>query len=123
MRYLCGIVLLALISALPANTQSGIATIHFYALDKFGVRHIPVYLDDNKIGTLHGRDVLEVPATPGKHTVHSSDKDSGIFLEVTEGGDYYVRVSLTEHGLRPQGRVDLVDPSQGKFEFAKVHKH
>jgi hypothetical protein len=123
MKHLYAIALLAVCFALPAKSQSDIATIHFYAPDKFGVRHLPLYVDEKTVGSLHGRDMIDVPTTPGKHTVHSSQKDSGIFLEVTAGGDYYVKVSLSEHGFPPPGRVDLVDPSQGKYELEKMKKH
>ena len=105
------------LAALPIHGQSKPATVHFYGDGYFGVRHVPLYVDGAKVGTLHGHEVVDVPVTPGKHTITSGDKKSGIFVEAADGGECYVKVSLGGSFVL-HGQVTLVDPGQGKFEVA-----
>lgn len=107
--------------ALAARAQSKTATVHFYGDGYFGARHVPLYIDDKKVGTLHGKEVIDVPVEAGKHSVASGDKKSGIFLQATEGGEYYVKVTLAGSFIL-HGQVTLVDPSQGQYEVQARRK-
>jgi hypothetical protein len=122
MQNICRIAGLMLMFVLPVNGQSGTATVHFYGEGGFGVRHVPLYIDEKKVGNLHGREIVDIPVTPGKHTVHSGEKLSGIYLDATEGGEFYVKVTLTTGGVVPHGQVALVDPAQGKYELETRQK-
>jgi hypothetical protein len=113
--------LLTLIFLASAYAQSKPATVHFYGDGYFGVRHVPLYVDGNKVGTLHGHEVVDVPVAAGKHTVYSGDKKSGIFIEAADGGDYYVKVTLGGTVVL-HGQVTLVDPSQGQYEVQARRK-
>jgi hypothetical protein len=113
--------LLLLLVAFSTNGQSAPATVHFYGDGYFGVRHVPLYIDGKKVGNLHGHEVMDVPLTAGKHSVYSGDKNSGIFVEAAEGGDYYVKVTLGGSFVL-HGQVTLVDPSQGQFEVQARRK-
>jgi hypothetical protein len=108
-------------SAVSIRSQSGRATVHFYGDGYFGVRHVPLYVDDKKVATLHGREVIDVPVLPGKHSIHSGDKHSGLFVEATENGDYYVKVSLGGSFVL-HGQVTLVEAQQGEYEVQVIRE-
>jgi hypothetical protein len=116
------VALMFLLFVLPALGQGRPATIHFYGDGYFGVRHVPLYVDGKKVGTLHGHEVVDVPILVGKHSVYSGDKQSGIFVEATDGADYYVKVTLGGNFIL-HGQVTLVDPAQGKFEVEARRKN
>jgi hypothetical protein len=112
---------LLLLLVVPAAGQSKPATLHFYGDGYFGTRHVPLYIDGKKVGTLHGREVIEIPLISGKHSVYSGDKNSGLFVEAVDGGDYYVKVTLGGSFVL-HGQVTLVDPDQGQFEVQAREK-
>jgi len=116
------VALLTLLFVLGVNAQSKPATIHFYGDGYFGARHVPLYIDDKKVGTLHGKEVIDVPVEARKHTVYSGDKKSGIFVQASEGGEYYVKVTLGGSFIL-HGQVTLVDPSQGQYEVEARRKN
>lgn len=120
-----GVLAGALYAQQPAqenHAQAKPAIVHFYGDGHFGVRHVPLYIDGNKVGNLHGNEVLDVPVVAGKHALSSGDKKSGVFLEAADGGEYYVKVTLSTGGFVPHGQVALIDPSQGQFEVEARRK-
>lgn len=113
--------LFVLFFILPAFGQSKPTIVHFYGDGYFGTRHVPLYIDGKKVDNLHGREVIDVPITPGKHTVQSGDNHSGIYLDATDGAQYYVKVTLGGSFIL-HGQVTLVDPAQGEFEVQTREK-
>lgn len=53
---------------------------------------------------------------PGKHTIRSNDKASGVEIEMKAGLDYYIRIDMQEGFWKGHGRLTLVLPEQGAFE-------
>ena len=119
---LAGGVLFAQQIAQEKQTEPKPATVHFYGDGYFGARHVPLYIDDKKVGNLHGHEVVDVLVMAGKHTVRSGDKKSGIFLETANGNEYYVKITLGGSFVL-HGEVTLVDPSQGQFEVQARRKN
>ena len=98
------------------------ATIYFYRAKRFqGSALKPsVFIDDAPVGNLHNGDSLRFSLKPGKHRVYSTDKSTGIDLEVKPGETYYVRVDILVGFWKGHVGVTLVDPQQGKYELGQV---
>ena len=111
----------------PTHASRGLrfgrpATIYFYRAKRFqGSALKPsVFIDDAPVGNLHNGDSLRFSLKPGKHRVYSTDKSTGIDLEVKPGETYYVRVDILVGFWKGHGGVTLVDPQQGKYELGQV---
>lgn len=98
------------------------ATVYFYRAKRFqGSALKPsVFVDDAAVGNLHNGDSLKFTLKPGKHRIYSTDKSTGIDLEVKPGGTYYVRVDILVGFWKGHGGVPLVDPQQGQYELGQV---
>lgn len=79
-----------------------------------------VFVDDAAVGNLHNGDSLKFTLKPGKHRIDSTDKSTGIDLEVKPGETYYVRVDILVGFWKGHGGVTIVDPQQGKYELGQV---
>jgi hypothetical protein len=98
------------------------ATVYFYRAKRFQGSAIKpsVFVDDAAVGNLHNGDSLKFSLKPGKHRIYSTDKSTGIDLEVKPGETYYVRVDILVGFWKGHGGVTLVDPQQGKYELGQV---
>jgi hypothetical protein len=105
-----------------ASDSDSPATIFFYRAKRFqGSALKPsVFVDDAPVGNLHNGDSLKFSLKPGKHRIYSTDKSTGIDLEVKPGETYYVRVDILVGFWKGHGGVTLVDPQQGKYELGQV---
>jgi hypothetical protein len=105
-----------------ASDSDSPATIFFYRAKRFqGSALKPsVFVDDAAVGNLHNGDSLKFSLKPGKHRIYSTDKSTGIDLEVKPGETYYVRVDILVGFWKGHGGVTLVDPQQGKYELGQV---
>jgi hypothetical protein len=102
--------------------QPAPAPLYFYRAKRFqGSALKPsVFVDDAPAGNLHNGDSLKFSLKPGKHRIYSTDKSTGIDLEVKPGETYYVRVDILVGFWKGHGGVTLVDPQQGKYELGQV---
>jgi hypothetical protein len=50
---------------------------------------------------------------------YSNDKSTGIELDAKAGQTYYVRVDIKTGAFKGHGAMTLIDPQEGKYEFAK----
>jgi Protein of unknown function (DUF2846) len=105
-----------------ASDSDSPATVYFYRAKRFqGSALKPsVFVDDAPVGNLHNGDSLKFTVKPGKHRIYSTDKSTGIDLEVKPGETYYVRVDILVGFWKGHGGVTLVDPQQGKYELGQV---
>ena len=105
-----------------ASDSDSPATVYFYRAKRFqGSALKPsVFVDDAAVGNLHNGDSLKFSMKPGKHRIYSTDKSTGIDLEVKPGETYYVRVDILVGFWKGHGGVTLVDPQQGKYELGQV---
>jgi hypothetical protein len=101
-----------------ASDSDSPATVYFYRAKRFqGSALKPsVFVDDAAVGNLHNGDSLKFALKSGKHRIYSTDKSTGIDLEVKPGETYYVRVDILVGFWKGHGGVTLVDPQQGKYE-------
>lgn len=106
---------LFVVCAVPAYSQTGLAIIHFYGDGYYGARHVPLYIDGKEVASMHGRQVIDVRVTPGRHEIRSADKRSGIALDAKDAGESFVKVTLGGNFIL-HGQVTLVDPAQGQYE-------
>jgi hypothetical protein len=105
-----------------ASDSDSPATVYFYRAKRFqGSALKPsVFVDDAPVGNLHNGDSLKFTVKPGKHRIYSTDKSTGIDLEVKPGETYYVRVDILVGFWKGHGGVTLVDPQQGKYELGQI---
>jgi hypothetical protein len=105
-----------------ASDSDSPATVYFYRAKRFqGSALKPsVFVDDAAVGNLHNGDSLKFSLKPGKHRIYSTDKSTGIDLDVKPGETYYVRVDILVGFWKGHGGVTLVDPQQGKYELGQV---
>jgi hypothetical protein len=109
-------------SAPAAASSDAPATIVFYRAKRFqGSALKPsVFVDETRVGSLHNGDSVQYSLAPGNHRVYSTDKSTGIDLEVKPGQTYYVRIDILVGFWKGHGGVTLVDPQQGKYEVERA---
>lgn len=109
-------------AAATASDSDTPATVYFYRAKRFqGSALKPsVFVDDAAVGNLHNGDSLKFTLKSGKHRIYSTDKSTGIDLEVKPAGTYYVRVDILVGFWKGHGGVTLVDPQQGQYELGQV---
>jgi hypothetical protein len=105
-----------------ASNSDSPATIFFYRAKRFQGSAIKpsVFVDDAAVGNMHNGDSIKFSVKPGNHRIYSTDKSTGIDLNVKPGETYYVRVDILVGFWKGHGGVTLVDPQQGKYELGQV---
>src|ERR1700683_2662003 len=80
----------------PKTLEQAPATIHIYRPKRGHDMAVKpaLFLDEKNIGKIHNGTNITLTVTPGLHTIHSDDKESGIELTAEPGGIYYVRIDL-----------------------------
>ena len=123
MKKIMSLLLLALPMSIQAQDQKPVstATIRFYRPHRFEGSALkpPLFVDDIDVAHLHNGDAVEVIVSAGSHRVNSNDKSTGIDLDAKAGEAYFIRVDIKTGAWKGHGAMTLVDPQQGKFEFAK----
>jgi hypothetical protein len=79
-----------------------------------------VYVDDKEMARIENGRFFVVNLDPGKHSIRSSDKSSGVDVEMKSGSDYYVRIDIQPGLLKGHGRLTLILPEQGEYEIKKT---
>jgi hypothetical protein len=95
------------------------ATIYVYRYKQFaGSALTPsVYCDEAQLAKMENGRYFTVRLDPGKHVLHSNDKQSGIELDLKAGQQYFVRVEIATGLMKGHGRLILVAPEQGGYEM------
>ncbi|HKT47525.1 MAG TPA: DUF2846 domain-containing protein [Candidatus Acidoferrales bacterium] len=108
-------------AAAETSSAGTTATICFYRAHRFeGAALKPsIFVDETDIARLHNGDAVQVTVSPGAHNLHSNDSSTGIQLDAKAGQTYYVRIDIKAGAFKGHGQVTLIDPQEGKFEFAK----
>jgi hypothetical protein len=78
------------------------------------------YRDEKQVARMDSARYSSLRLNPGPHMFRSSDKQSGIHLELEEGQVYYIRVQIATGFLKGHGRLVLVQPEQGSLEIKKL---
>jgi hypothetical protein len=79
-----------------------------------------VYCDGQEVAKMHNGRYFRMVLPAGKHTFGSSDKQSGMEIDLKPGQEYYVRVEIATGFLKGHGRMTLVAKEQGTFEIKKL---
>lgn len=109
------------ITTTAPNTASARATVYFYRSRKFVAQALApdVYCDESPVARIaNGRYLIaRVPA--GKHLLRSTDKQSGIEMDVQPDTEYFIRVDMVSGAWTAHGRTTLTSPEQGRNDLAK----
>src|SRR5579872_6312342 len=58
-----------------------------------------IFLDDSKIAKMRNGREFAIPISPGKHAIHSNQKNSGLEFEAEAGRVYYFKIQMSEAGI------------------------
>ena len=95
------------------------ATVYIYRYRDGGGKwgKMPVYVDEKEVAKVLSGTYFILQLPPGKHTIRSTIKTSGMETDFKAGQVEYIRVQVANMSLfRWGGRIDQVMPDQGKFE-------
>jgi hypothetical protein len=94
-------------------------TVYIYRYKQFvgGALEPSVYCDETQLARMDNGRYFAVEVGPGKHTLYSNDKQSGLELDVKPGEKYYVRVEIAAGMMKGHGRLVLMAPEQGSYEL------
>lgn len=130
------VVVLICIQATPqglSQTEPGVgraspdtkASVYIYRYKEEASGNLPVFCDDVQLAELDNGRYFVVKLDVGRHAFRSSDKQSGIELDLKADQERYVRV--TKQAFQSptfiygsNGRVVLVAPEQGRYEVQKL---
>src|SRR5437660_5080931 len=72
------------------------ATVYIYRYKQFvGSALSPsVYCDDTELARIENGRYFSAAVDPGKHSLRSNDKQSGVELEMKAGEQYFIRVEI-----------------------------
>lgn len=79
-----------------------------------------VYLDETQVARMDNGRFFVIKVAPGKHTIRSNDKQSGIEMELVAGKSYYVRIEIATGFWKGHGRLLLMQPEQATYEVKKL---
>jgi hypothetical protein len=79
-----------------------------------------VYLDEKQLARMDNGRYFVVKVQPGKHTIRSNDKQSGVEMELAAGKSYYIRVEIATGFMKGHGRLMLMQPEQATYEVKKL---
>jgi hypothetical protein len=57
---------------------------------------------------------------PGKHSIRSNDKASGVEVNMKAGVEYYLRVDMQTGFWKGHGRLTMILPEQGEYEVKQT---
>ena len=81
------------------------------------------YCNKEQLARLDNGYYFTVNIKPGKHTLRSNNKHSGILLEVKSGETYYVRMDMGINSIwsmKATGEMSLIPAEQARFELQRL---
>lgn len=102
-----------------SDTKTSKATVYVYRYKQFaGSALAPsIYCDGVELARMENGRYFTAILEPGKHTLTSNDKQSGIDLDLKAGEDYFIRVEIAAGFAKGHGRLVLVPREQGGYEL------
>jgi hypothetical protein len=94
--------------------------VYRFKMDRGASGAFPVYCDDTHLAQLDNGRYLLAKVEPGIHLFRSSDKQSGIELDLKPGQKYYIQIEAAGDAWSIHGRVTLVAPEQGAYAVKKI---
>lgn len=103
-------------------SQGGKAALYVYRHHRFeGAALKPsVYVDDREMARIENGRYFVVKLEPGKHSVRSNDKASGVEVNMKPGAEYYIRVDMQTGFWKGHGRLTMILPEQGEYEVKRT---
>jgi hypothetical protein len=103
-------------------SQEGKATLYVYRHRRFeGAALKPsVYVDDKEMARMENGRYFVVKLEPGKHSVRSNDRASGVEVNMKPGAEYYIRVDMQTGFWKGHGRLTMILPEQGEYEVKQA---
>ncbi|MGC2197913.1 MAG: hypothetical protein WA628_24800, partial [Terriglobales bacterium] len=77
-------------------------------------------VDDREMARMENGRYFVVKLEPGKHSVRSNDKDSGVEVNMKPGAEYYIRVDMQTGFWKGHGRLTMILPEQGEYEVKQA---
>jgi hypothetical protein len=79
-----------------------------------------VYLDESQVARMDNGRYFAIKVMPGKHTIRSNDKQSGIEADFVAGKSYYIKVEIVTGFMKGHGRLLMMQPEQATYEVKKL---
>ncbi len=79
-----------------------------------------VYCNEVQLARMDNGRYFKVILSPGTYTFRSTDKQSGIEMELKGGEEYYIRVEIVSGLLKQRGRLVLMAKEHGAYETKKL---
>jgi hypothetical protein len=109
-------------TAHTATAAEGKATLYVYRHRRFeGAALKPsVYIDDRELARIENGRYFVAKIEPGKHSIRSNDKASGVEINMKAGTEYYIRVDMQTGFWKGHGRLTMILPEQGEYEVKQT---
>ncbi len=78
------------------------------------------FCDGKRVAAIQGGKYVKMVVSSGKHTFSSNNTKSGVDLDVKPGGDYFLQVSGTTGPLSDEGKLELVDTMQSRYQLNRL---
>ncbi len=125
-----GLVLWMAISIVSAQGQTkdqprqvqpqGTVHIYRYRLSVGTAAHPTVSCDEFPVVRIQNGRVYSMKVSAGRHSFATTDKPSGIAVDVEPGKEYFLRVDFQGASLVTSPSLVLVPPEQGRMETLKM---
>jgi hypothetical protein len=104
------------------SAPGGKASLYVYRHRRFeGAALKPsVYVDDKELARIENGRYFVVKLEPGKHSIRSNDKASGVEFNMKPGAEYYIRVDMQTGFWKGHGRLTMILPEQGEYEVKQT---
>jgi hypothetical protein len=79
-----------------------------------------VYVDDKEMARIENGRSFVARLEPGRHSIRSNDKASGVEVNMKPGADYYVRVDMQTGFWKGHGQLTMILPEQGEYEVKQT---
>jgi hypothetical protein len=76
-----------------------------------------VYCDEVELAKIQNGRYFLAKVDPGHHVFRSTEKESGVEMDLKSGQKYFLRVEIVYGG---GGRMSVVAPEQGPYEVKKL---
>lgn len=107
----------------PASTsQEAKATLYVYRHRRFeGAALKPsVFVDDKEMARMENGRYFVAKLEPGRHSIRSNDKASGVDVNMKPGAAYYIRIDMQTGFWKGHGRLTMILPEQGEYEVKQT---
>jgi hypothetical protein len=105
-----------------ATTTTTHALVYVYRHKQFAGSGLEpsVYIDEKQLARMDNGRFFVIKVAPGKHTIRSNDKQSGVEIDLVAGKTYYIKVEIVAGFMKGHGRLLLMQPEQAMYEVKKL---